>query len=202
EIDNYPRGSAGYGNLGLISAQERQYDKAVALTKQALQLSPETSTWYSNLAGYTLALQRFDETKQIIHEAQARKFDSAWAHGTLYDLAFHAGDSAAMAQELKWFAGSSDYENEGLSLAADTEAYAGRLSKARELTKKAVDSAVKIDDKESAAIYMASAAVLQAAYGNSAEARQTAAAALKLAPQSPGAEAEAALASAMADDPL
>jgi len=40
----------------------------------------------------------------------------------------------------------------------------------------------------------------QAAYGNTQEARQTAAAALKLAPTSQGAEVEAALAFAMADD--
>ena len=30
---------------------------------------------YGNLADYNLALQRFDEARQIIHEAQARKLD-------------------------------------------------------------------------------------------------------------------------------
>jgi tetratricopeptide (TPR) repeat protein len=47
---------------------------------------------------------------------------------------------------------------------------------------------------------LANAALEQAAYGHPAEARQTAAEALKLAPASPGAEAEAALAFAMAGD--
>ncbi len=43
-----------------------------------------------------------------------------------------------MAEQQKWFAGNPDYENFGLALASDTEAYFGRLSKAQELTKRAV----------------------------------------------------------------
>ena len=93
-----------------------------------------------------------------------------------------------------------EYENVGLALASDTEAYAGHLGKARELTKQAVDSAIRAGNKESGAIWQANAALREAAYGNAAEARQSAAEALKLAPDSQGAEAEAALAFAMAGD--
>ncbi len=74
------------------------------------------------------------------------------------------------------------------------------LRKARELTKRAVDSAIRADSKESGAIWQANAALQQAAYGNPAEARQSAAEALKLAPTSQGVEVEAALAFAMAGD--
>ena len=74
------------------------------------------------------------------------------------------------------------------------------MGKARELTKRAVDSAVRADSKESGAIWQANAAVLQAAYGNTAGARQSAADALKLAPANQGVESEAALALAMAGD--
>jgi tetratricopeptide (TPR) repeat protein len=105
-----------------------------------------------------------------------------------------------MAEQQQWFAGKPEYENFGLSLSSDTEAHSGHLGKARELTKRAVDSAVRRDNKEGGAIYLANAALQQAAYGNITEAQQTAAEALKLAPASPGAEAEAALAFAMAGD--
>jgi tetratricopeptide (TPR) repeat protein len=88
----------------------------------------------------------------------------------------------------------------GLALASDTEAYAGHVSKARELTKRAVDSAIRADSKENGAIWQANAALLQAAYGNPAEARQSAAEALKLVPASQGVGVEAALALAMAGD--
>jgi len=74
------------------------------------------------------------------------------------------------------------------------------VGKARELTKRAVDSAIRADSKETAAIWQANAALEQAAYGNPAEARQSAAEALKLAPASQGVESEAALAFAMAGD--
>ena len=59
-----------------------------------------------------------------------------------------------------------DAENFGLSLASDTEAFAGHLGKARELTKRSVESAIRADSKESGAIWQENAAVREAAYGN------------------------------------
>ena len=103
-------------------------------------------------------MQRFDEARQIIHEAQARKLDDFILHNALYALAFLGADSAAMAEQQQWFAGKPDYENDGLALASDTEAYGGHLGKARELTKRAVDSAIRADSKESGAIWQANAA--------------------------------------------
>jgi eukaryotic-like serine/threonine-protein kinase len=200
QIESYPREPAGYNNLGLVSAQEGQYEKAVEMTKQAVHLGAGVVVFYENLTQYTLALQRFDETRQIIHEAQARKMNPAEFHLTLYAIAFLGADSATMAEEQAWFAGKPDYENWQLALDSDTEAHAGHVGKARELTRKAVDSAIRADNKEEGAIYLASAALQLAAYGDSEEARQTATAALKLAPSSPGAEVEAALAFAAAGD--
>jgi hypothetical protein len=144
-------------------------------------------------------LQRFDAARQVIREAQGRKLDNVILHNALYALAFLGADSAAMAEQQQWYAGKSE-ENFGLALASDTEAYSGYLAKARELTKRAVDSAIKADSKESGAIWQANAAIEQAAYGNLTEARQSAVEALKLVSTSQGVEVEAALAFAMADD--
>jgi hypothetical protein len=105
-----------------------------------------------------------------------------------------------MAEQQQWYAGKPEYENFGLALASDTEAYGGHLAKARELTKRAVDSAIRADSKETGAIWQAKAALQQAAYGNATEARQIAAEALKLAPASYSVESEAATAFAMARD--
>jgi tetratricopeptide (TPR) repeat protein/predicted Ser/Thr protein kinase len=199
EIESYPRTALGYDYLGEVYAAQGQYEKAAEVTRQALRLSPGHVAPYDDLAYSTLALQRFYETRQTIHEAQARKLDSFELHNALYALAFLGTDSAAMAEQQQWFAGKSE-ENRGLALASDTEAYAGHLGKARELTKRAVDSAIRVDSKESGAIFQENAALLQAAYGNPAEARQSAAEALKLAPTSQGVKVEAALAFAMAGD--
>jgi eukaryotic-like serine/threonine-protein kinase len=105
-----------------------------------------------------------------------------------------------MAEQQQWFAGKPDYENYGLAHASDTEAYGGHVGKARELTKRAVDSAIRANSKENGAVWQANAALQQAAYGNAKKARQSAAEALKLAPASRGVESEAALAFAMAGD--
>jgi predicted Zn-dependent protease len=63
---------------------------------------------------------------------------------------------------------------------ADTAAYSGRLAKARELSRQAVASAERVEEKETAASYEADAALREALFGNAAEARQRAAAALRL----------------------
>ncbi|MGO9125712.1 MAG: protein kinase domain-containing protein [Terriglobales bacterium] len=200
EIASSPRERGPRGNLGLVYAAQGQYEKALEFQSQDQRLAPNNVSEYANLAIDALALQRFDETRQMIQQAQTRKLDQPSLHNVLYALAFLGADSAEMAKQQQWYAGNPDYENQGLALAAETEAYGGHLGKARELTKRAVDSAVRTDSKENGAIAQAIAAQREAAYGNAAEARQTAAEALKLAPASQGVESEAALAFAMVGD--
>ena len=182
-----PGKAAAYGSLGSVFAEQGQYEKAAEITRQAVRLAPDDAGWYENLATYSFALQRFDEARQIIHEAQARKLDDSILHNVLYALAFLGADSAAMAEQQQWFAGKPEYENFGLALASDTEAYGGHLGKARELTKRAVDSAIRADNKENGALWQAIAALRKPLTAMPAEARQSAAEALKLAPASQGA---------------
>jgi eukaryotic-like serine/threonine-protein kinase len=199
-IESYPREPLAYGNLGIVYSEQGQYQKATEITRQGLRLAPDRVGSYDNLTNYAIALQRFDETRQIIGEAQARKMDDATFHNALYALAFLGSDSAAMAEQQQWYAGKPEFETYGLALASDTEAYAGHMGKARELTKRAVESAIRADSKENGAIWQAIAAQREAAYGNPAEARQMAGEALTLAPTSQGVESEAALAFALAGD--
>jgi eukaryotic-like serine/threonine-protein kinase len=200
EMEIYPREDAAYVNLGLVYAALGQYDKATEITTQVARRAPEAVSEYENLANYALALQRYDETRQVIHEAQSRNIDDFILHNASYALAFAGADPAAMAEQERWFASKTEFENVGLALESDTEAYGGHLRKARELTERAVNSAVRADNKENAAVYLAIAAQREAAFGNAAQARHTVVATLKLAPASQGAESESALALAMAGD--
>jgi serine/threonine protein kinase/tetratricopeptide (TPR) repeat protein len=200
-IENYPREAGPYARLGRMLAFQGQYEKARETTTRALHFgSPDDVYLYSNLAKYALALQRFDQARQMISEAQARNLDGDIDHLFLYALAFLAADSSAMSEQQQWFAGKPEYENFGLAYASDTEAYDGHLGRAQELTRRAVDSAIRADNKESGAIYLANAALEQAAYGNAAGARRSATDALKIAPANLGAAVEAALAFSMAGD--
>jgi DNA-binding winged helix-turn-helix (wHTH) protein/tetratricopeptide (TPR) repeat protein len=200
EMEIYPREDAAYVNLGLVYAAQGQYDKATEITTQVARRAPEAVSEYENLANYALALQRYDETRQVIHEAQSRNVDDFILHNASYALAFVAADPAAMAEQERWFASKTEFENVGLALESDTEAYAGHLRKARELTERAANSAVRADNKENAAVYLAIAAQREAAFGNAAQARHTVAGTSKLAPASQGAESESALALTMAGD--
>jgi DNA-binding winged helix-turn-helix (wHTH) protein/tetratricopeptide (TPR) repeat protein len=199
-IKSYPRDGPPYDSLGGVYAQQGQYERAAEITRQSLALAPGSAFSYSNLANYVLALQRFDEARHISHAALVRNSGDRIAHNALYALAFLRADSTAMAEQRQWFGSEPEYENVGLALASDTEAYAGHLRKARELAKQSVASAIRVGDKESGAIWQENAALREAAYGNTGEARASAAEALKLAPDSQGAEAEAALAFAIAGD--
>ncbi|MFZ0312707.1 MAG: protein kinase [Candidatus Korobacteraceae bacterium] len=199
-IESYPLSREAYVDLGDIYALQGQYEKAAEINRQRPPLAAEPHLAYQNLANFALALQRFDEARQLIHTGLAGRPNDFVLHNALYALAFLGTDSTVMAEQQKWFAGKPGYESYGLGLASDTEAYSGHLGKAQELTKRAVDSAIRADSKEYGAILQASTALQQAAYGKPTEGRQSAAEALKLAPTSHGAEVEAALASAMAGD--
>jgi serine/threonine protein kinase/Flp pilus assembly protein TadD len=199
EIENYPQNTRAFLNLGVVYAEMGQHEKSAELTRQDLQTNFDNVAPYDNLANAYLALQRFDDARKTLREAQAKKLEDYITRNALYALGFLSSDSAAMAEQLQWFAGKPE-ENDGLSLASDTEAYGGRVSKARELSRRAVESAVRADSKETGAIWHENRALREAAYGNSVEARAAAAEGLKLAPASQGVKSEAALAFAMAGD--
>jgi tetratricopeptide (TPR) repeat protein len=199
-IENYPRDNAAYGNLAFVYATQGQYDRAVEMDRQNLRLAPHNMLAYESLVNDLLSSQHLDDARQSLHGAELARLDDYLLRDAHYALAFLANDSPGMTEQLKWFESKPDYENYGLSLASDTEAYKGRLLKARALTKRAVDSALRADSKENAATWLANAALREAVFGNAVEARQAAGEALKMAPTSQGVQIEAALALAITGD--
>ena len=200
QIASYPRDNRAYILVGIVYAFQGHYEKSADAFRQSLRLNPDISVPYVNLVNSLLALQDFNQARHIIHEAQQRKLDDFIFHSGLYAMAFLGTDSPAMAEQQKWFAGQPDSENLGLSLASDTETYLGHLSKARELTKRSVDSAIRADSKETGAIWYENAALHEAAFGSAENAKRAAMQGLKLSPTSQAASVEAALALAMAGD--
>jgi len=199
-IDNFPRVPAPYVSLSLDRASEGRYEDALELAHQAQELTPDRVGVYTNVVNFAMALNRFDEARKVIRQTQVRNLDELGLHNVLYGLAFLNSDSGAIATERLWFAQNPAVETFGHSLDSDSEAYTGHIDKARELTKRAVDSAIPADSKENGAIWWENAALREAAIGNDAEARRDAAAGLKLYPDSQGVQAEAALAYAMIGD--
>ncbi len=177
---NYPRAQTPHSNLGARYCDKGQYDKALAQYQEALRLAPDNVINYESLGLIYILLNRLDEAKATFDQALARKLDGGILRMNIYYLAFLRRDAAQMEQQVAWGAGKPGDEDGLLSEQSDTEAYYGRMSKARDYTRRAVDSAVRADSKETAALWQVNAALREAELGNLGAARQEVAAALAL----------------------
>jgi len=176
----YPRGWAPRNNLGTISDSLGQFDRAVEEYREALRIEPAGGLTYANLVGSYLYLDRSKDARATADEARANNSDSPTLRFYLYRLAFIQNDAAGMAEQVAWSVGKPGAENVLVRFEADTAAYAGRLGKARELSRLAGASAKRADQMERAAGHEADAALREALFGNEGAARQLSASALAL----------------------
>jgi eukaryotic-like serine/threonine-protein kinase len=195
----YPRDDTPQGNLSVIYGILGDYNKALAAEQESLKLNPGSGQAYVNLVGSYISVNRLDEAKATAQEAQARNLGSLSIHLSLYLIDFLQHDAAGMEREAATFMGKPGYEDAMLYNQSDTAAYAGQFARARELTRRAADSAQRADEKETSADYEAEAAVREALVGNMALAKQQAQAALALS-NGRDVEAIAAIALGLAGD--
>ncbi len=199
-IQSYPRDAIPYNNLGVIYFQLGQPDKALDVVRESVDLDPNNVIDLESLSDSLMVLNRLDEARKPLDEAVAKKLDDDGIHLQFYEIDFLQGDTRGMAEQLSWFDGKPDLEHERWAFQSDTEAYSGHSQKARELTKRAIDAALRTDNKESAAFWQDNGAIREAEFGYSAEARQSAAASLNLGGTDRPVAEEAAIAFAMAGD--
>jgi eukaryotic-like serine/threonine-protein kinase len=176
----YPREDKPVGNLGLLYGFLGQYDKGLARAQEALLRRPESGLRYANLVQNYLRLNRFANAQSTAREALAKNLDTPFLRLYLYQLAFLQDDVSGMAQQVNWAAGKPGVEDILLAVEADTAAYSGQLKKARESARQASASARRVGENETAAGYEADAALREALFGNPADARRRAEAALAL----------------------
>ncbi len=177
----YPRDMVPHGNLGVLYFALGQYDKAIAETEASLRIEP-TIIGYGNQAENYIFVNRLKDASQMLQEAQQKNFDGLIIRIDRYSLAFLSGDTAEMERQVAWAAGRPGEEDQMLDAHADTQACYGRLEKARDLARRAADSAVRADAKETGALWLAYQALREAELGNVSPAPQAVARALALAP--------------------
>jgi eukaryotic-like serine/threonine-protein kinase len=190
--ESYPRDDRAPVNFGNIYVIEGRYEPAVEQTQKALRLNPDDVIAYDNLAEDLLAVNRFDDARKTYDEAMARKLDDDTLHLVRYGLAFLESDSKVMSEQAAWFSDRPEVENEMLALEAETEGYAGHLNEARELTRRAVGSALRADNKAGASIWELEGAFREEIFGES-DARERAIAGINIGPDSPEAQEFGAL---------
>jgi eukaryotic-like serine/threonine-protein kinase len=199
-LGSYPRDDTALGNLGNTYGDKGQYEQAVELDRESLQQSPNDVIGYESLAGAFMALNRFPESRRTIQDAFDRKLDSEYLHSDLYSLAFLAGDQRGMAEQVAWSEERPEIIQNFLSLESNVEGYSGHLRKSRELNQRAMESAERAGNSEIASSWRMGGALLEAAFGNLPEARQTALAALSRPTLGQDAEALGALVFAWTGD--
>jgi eukaryotic-like serine/threonine-protein kinase len=180
-IVEYPRDPGPRGSMGVNFLYRGQYEKAVAEFQDVLGPGTDVSL-YEDLIDAHLALDQLDSAQAIVRQAQSTKLDSASFRWIIYYLAFLQRDSGEMERQVAWAAGKSGAEDILLAAQSDTEAYYGRLSSARGLSLRAVDSAVRADSSEAAGLWRANAALREAEFGENSAAREQARQALALSP--------------------
>jgi len=178
----YPRDYVPYMALGYISGALGHYEKTVQEEREAIRLDPDNEVNYLNLGIGYASLNRLDEAEAAYKQAKERRLEGEDLLANRYALAFLKGDTAQMAQVAATAMGKLGTEDVLLASQADTEAWYGKLKNARDLTRRAMDSAQHNDAKETAAAYQALAALHEVESGNRQQAHADALAALKLAP--------------------
>lgn len=179
-IDTYPRSWLPRALLaGAIYPVVGEYENAAAEGKEAIRIDPNAPAAYGLLMDAYVALNRLHDATATYQQAHARGLSFTGYNVDLYQIAFLRHDSAGMARQAAKSSGQLGTEDQVLASQAETAAYYGQLKNARLLSRQAMDSAERADEREPAATYLAMSAVREALFGNAHEAQRRAASALQ-----------------------
>jgi tetratricopeptide (TPR) repeat protein len=176
----YPRSVSPRTRLFTLYSDLGIWDKALAAAREARRLDPAQGLAYSNLAYTYLCLNRLEEARATSEEAETENPNSRVDRFRLYQIAFLENDAAGMARQIQWAADQPTVEDAFLEAEAGTAAYFGQLGKSRDFSGRAIAAATQAQTTERAAVHHASAALREAVYGNTAEARIHAALTIRL----------------------
>ncbi len=179
---DYPGDSSPLNDLAQNYAYLGQYDKAATEGLRYLKLNSSSGVGYANLMGYYTGLNRFNDAQAMYKQAMARDIEDPFVHEAMYSVAFLLEDAAGMKTQEDWARGNSDREKQMLPVIAQTEAFHGRLTNARQLAKRVESAEVCGDGKECVAMERMDVALWDAEFGIPEQARNETKAALALAP--------------------
>ena len=161
----YPRDAHFHGDLALYADALGRYETGLKEKLEAVRRAPYDGSICLTVIYAYLLLNRVEEAEAAGKEACAKALDAS-SETVLYLVAFYRDDPAEMARQAARAVGVSGDEDWMLAMEADTAAYFGHLGKARELTRRAAESAELAAEKETAATYYATSALREALFGN------------------------------------
>jgi eukaryotic-like serine/threonine-protein kinase len=174
--DLYPHGFLS----GFVSPGSGHYDTAIDEGLKAIEIDPDFSIGYENVAWAYVYVNRLSEAEALLRMAAARKIEVIQFSLVRYAIAFLRGDKAEMHRE------TTQRQAKLRSLGffehqeALTRACEGRLKEAARLSDRAVTLARQGGLLERAAQFTGARAAWSALVGNRAESQTSAQAALSL----------------------
>jgi len=170
-----------HGFLAAFTTQgSGHYDKAAEEGLKAIELDPDYSIGYMNVAFAYIYLDRLEDAEAILRRASERRIEITEFALCRYFIAFLRGDQAAMEKEVTQR--QAKLEAEGLfeHQEALTSAYQARLKEAARLSDRAILLSRQAALRERAAQFLGARAVWSALFGVREEGQKNAAAALAL----------------------
>ena len=165
---------------GFIHPAFSKFERTVAEAQKAIELDPDFAVGYLNLAYGHVYLDQVAEAENSLRRASERKLEFPYFSILRYDIAFLKVDKAAMEHEVALAHEKPALEDWIVEHEAFASAYSGRLQQAGVLARRASDLALQAGQNERAAQFEAGTALWEGFFGNSAAARASAQAALKL----------------------
>ena len=161
----YPHDESVQVYLWYISLICGDYARADAAAKRAFEINPDSSNNYVSLMYCDQYLGRLDQAKAAAEESRAKKLNSPWYPLVLYVVDFLQNNSAGMSQQAAATVGIPGVEDQMFFVESETAADHGQFGQARELTRRAADSARRARENETAAEYEGHNSVREALVG-------------------------------------
>jgi serine/threonine protein kinase/tetratricopeptide (TPR) repeat protein len=177
----YPRDLEPHGFLAAFTTQgSGHYEKAAEEGLKAIELDPNYSIGYENVAFAYIYLNRLSEAEAVLRKASELKIEVIEFSLCRYFIAFLRNDQAAMEREVTQRQAKLEAQGWFEHQEALTLAYQGRLKEAARLSDRAVILSRQAGLRERAAQFEGARAAWNALLGARTEAEGSAATALSL----------------------
>jgi serine/threonine protein kinase len=160
----YPRDWEPFNVLANRYTLVGPFDRAVQEGTEAVRLNPKKAQGYVNLAVAFMGLNRFDEAKIVLKQAQAQKLETTNMYARLYHIAFVQGDATGMKEQLDWAAAAKADDSQMWQ--AQAAEFSGQLTQANQFNDRATELARQNDSKETVAQLLLQQAIRDATFGN------------------------------------